>query len=254
MKNKFKIIGLILTILILWQLIYLVFNIQSSLIPSPIIIFQTFVELIFDGEIFIHILNSLLRVVVGFLIATFVALVLSMVFGVFRKTGELFKPIIEILRPIPPIAWIPIAIIIFGLGNNSAYFIVFLGAFFPIFTNSYFGVLSLPNICKNVSATFELKKIVFLFKILIPFSLPFIFTGLRIGMGMAWMSVIAAELIGAQSGLGYFIQISRLLLQTDNIIVGMIIIGLVGYLLIKVIDIFEYILIPWNRKNYVAIK
>ena len=186
--------------------------------------------------------------VVGFSLATIVGVGLALLFGYYKTIGEYFRPIVEILRPIPPIAWIPIAILFFGLGNTSAYFIVFLGAFFPIFTNTYFGVASLPKIYKNVASSFELSRFIFFRKILFQFSLPYIFVGLKIGIGMAWICVIAAELIGAQSGLGYFIQLNRLLLQTDKMLVGMILIGIIGYFLNYIISKIEKLTVKWEVK------
>lgn len=199
-------------------------------------------------DIYLHIFASLQRVLIGFLIASLAGISLAILLGYYKNMGHIIEPIIELFRPIPPIAWIPIAILLFGLGDRSAYFIVFLGAFFPIFTNTYFGVTSLPKIYKNVADSFELKKIDFIFYVLFYFSLPYIFTGLKIGIGMAWMSVIAAELIGAQSGLGYYIQINRLLLRTDNVIIGMIIIGIIGLLLTKSISLIETKVIIWIKK------
>lgn len=242
----------VVLILAVWQLFYL-FNNQNFLLPAPTEVFVTFYQEVMGGALLIHLVNSLFRVFVGFGIASFLGVSLALLLGYFEKFGKYFKPIIEILRPIPPIAWIPIAILWFGLGNMSAFFIVFLGALFPVFTNAYFGITSLPVIYRNVAATFELGKRKFIFKILLPFSLPYIFTGMRIGMGMAWMSVIAAELIGAQSGIGYYIQMSRLLLQIDKVIVGMIVIGVCGYLLVAFIDILESLFIPWNKKKYARI-
>jgi len=220
---------------------------DNYILPSPSETFSAFITVLGSGEIIGHILVSIKRVLVGFILAGITATSVAILLVYFKKTGEFIMPAIELLRPIPPIAWIPIAIMFFGLGDASAYFIVFLGAFFPIFTNTFFGASSLPKKYKNIALTFEIKKMDFLRKILFPFSLPYIFTGLKIGIGMAWMSVIAAELIGAQSGLGYFIQLNRLLLQTDKIIIGMILIGLIGYILNKIISISEKIIIPWKQ-------
>lgn len=214
--------------------------------PSISQILQTFLEDLSKGQIYFDVFASLQRVIIGFIIAGAFGIGMGMFIGYYNKL-RILKIYIELLRPIPPIAWIPIAIIIFGLGNISAYFIVFIGAFFPIFTNTYFGVVSFPRIYKNVSSSFEIRKVDFFSKILFPYCLPYIFTGLKIGMGMAWMSVIAAELIGAQSGLGYFIQINRLLLQTDNILIGMMLIGLIGYSLQKTIEYLERSSIKWRK-------
>ncbi|MFA6420531.1 MAG: ABC transporter permease [archaeon] len=244
-KTYLKVL-VILCVIGLWQATYFIQGFHNNLIPSPIELTKSFYEVISSGEINEHILASLDRVLVGFFAAAILGIFLGLLFGYNKFMGLIAEPLIEILRPIPPIAWIPIAILLFGLGNNSSYFIVFLGAFFPIFTNTVFGVTQLPKKLKNISRTLELSKFSFFKDVLLKFSIPYIFVGLRIGIGMAWMSVIAAELIGAQSGLGYFIQINRLLLNTDKIVVGMIVIGILGYLLSKLILLFGHLLMPWN--------
>ena len=239
----------IIFVLLFWLMFSVFAHPGSTIIPTPSEVFIALLDIVTKGDIFVHVFASLIRVVVGFLIAIFIGVGLALVTGYYKKVGIFLNPLIEFLRPIPPIAWIPIAILIFGLGNTSAYFIVFMGAFFPIFTNSFFGVNSLPTIYKNVARSFEIKKSIFVKEILLKFSLPYIFTGLKIGIGMAWMSVIAAELIGAQSGLGYFIQLNRLLLRTDNVIAGMILIGVIGYVLSWLLLTMEKKIIPWNNKK-----
>lgn len=238
-----KKILLIILFIAIYQAVNSLF--PNNYLPSIFQIFESFLKNLSDKEIYKHIIASLLRILIGFSIASIVGISLGLILAYDQRLKDL-KLYIELLRPIPPIAWIPIAIIIFGLGNTSAYFIVFLGAFFPIFTNAYFGAISIPHIYKNIVSSFGISKFSYFFKILLFFCLPYIFTGLKTGIGMAWMSVIAAELIGAQSGLGYFIQLNRLLLQTDNIIVGMILIGIIGNLLQKLIELAEQKIIIWN--------
>lgn len=234
-------------VIIIWQFIGWLIPTITLILPAPSQIFQAFFRLLIGGELLVNTAVSIFRVSVGFFFALVLAVPLGLLAAYKRSFGYYALPIIEILRPIPPIAWIPIAILIFGLGDPSAYFIVFMGSFFPIFTNTYFGATSLPKTLKNVSLSFELRKYQFIRKILFFYSLPYIFTGLKIGIGMAWMSVIAAELIGAQSGLGYFIQMNRLMLRTDNILVGMITIGTIGYLLNFLIVILENKILKWKK-------
>lgn len=241
--KKFILIFLLLTI---WQVVYFVFQISNPLIPSPWEIILALISLLATSDFYFDILASLGRVLVGFSLAVFFAVPLGLMLGNAPKIGEYFLPLIEFLRPIPPIAWIPVSILIFGLGNNSAYFIIFLGVFFPVFSNTYFGAASLPQIYKNVFASFEFSNIKYFKEVLLKFCLPYIFAGLKIGIGMAWICVIAAEMIGAQSGLGYFIQINRLYLRTDYMIVGMIIIGLIGYVLNLIISGLEKKIIKWQ--------
>lgn len=246
LSNTIKKFLVIIAALLLWQGLYWIFPINIHLIPPPVDILLSFIDSLKAGEILEHLFTSLGRVLVGFSIAAIVAVPTALFLGYYKKINSLVEPLIEVLRPIPPIAWIPIAILLFGLGNDSAYFIIFLGAFFPIFTNTLFGANSLPQIHKNTALSFEIGQYKFFKNILFYFSLPYIFAGLKIGIGMAWMSVIAAELIGAQSGLGYFIQMSRVVSQVDKIIVGMILIGITGYVLNKSVSYVEKITIPWK--------
>ena len=243
-----KKILVILTVILLWQSAYEIFPINAHLIPPPTDIALSFIDSLKTGEIISHLLTSLGRVIIGFSIAAIVAIPAALLLGYYEKINALVEPLIEVLRPIPPIAWIPIAILLFGLGNDSAYFIIFLGSFFPIFTNTLFGATSLPQIYKNTALSFEVSRYAFFKDILFYFSLPYIFTGLKIGIGMAWMSVIAAELVGAQSGLGYFIQMNRVVSQIDKIIVGMIMIGIAGYVLNTSLSYAEKIALPWKQK------
>lgn len=238
-----KKILLIVLLIVIYQVINILF--PNNYFPSVFQIFEALLKNLSGRELYLNIATSLLRIIVGFLIASILGIFLGLILAYEQRLKDL-RLYIELLRPIPPIAWIPIAIIVFGLGNASAYFIVFLGAFFPIFTNTYFGALSIPIIYKNVTLSFEVSKTRYFTKILLFFTLPHIFTGLKIGIGMAWMSVIAAELIAAQSGLGYYIQLNRLLLQTDNIIIGMILIGIIGNLLQMVIEFTEKKIVNWN--------
>jgi ABC-type nitrate/sulfonate/bicarbonate transport system permease component len=219
----------------------------NPLFPSPREVFEAGTGLWASGELVAHSLHSLKRVLVGFGFGAVFGVCLALLFSRVRILGELLEPIIGLLRPIPPIAWIPIAILILGLGDGPAYFIVSIGAFFPTFTNSYFGFTSLPKIYQNVARSFQLSEIVYIWNILIRSTLPYIFTGLRIGIGMAWMSVIAAELIGAQSGLGYFIQLNRLLLRMDHILVGMVAIGVIGFGLNIILLTLEKKFTVWNQ-------
>jgi len=234
----------VVSIIIFIQLLFFVFH-NNVLLPSPLEVIVALIVQLRQGTILIDVAMSLERVAIGFLLAALIAIPLGILSGYNRRLNNIVKPFVELLRPIPPIAWIPIAILLFGIGDGASYFIVFLGAFFPIFTNAYFGAISMPVIYRNVAQSFEIKKSDFIAKILFYFSLPYIFTGLKIGIGMAWMSLIAAELIGAQSGLGYFIQLNRLLLRIDNVVVGMIFIGVIGLILTKSLTILERKIMPW---------
>ncbi len=238
-----------LVVIIIWQSLIYFKLLNEYILPSPVNIFKAFTRLAESGELFINLLDSVKRVSVGFLIASFLGVGLGIIAGYFRKVADVLTPLSEFLRPIPPIAWIPIAILWFGLGDRPAYFIVFVGAFFPIFINCYWGIRESRVMHLNVAQNFGASRMVILTDVLLPGSLPRILHGLRIGLGFGWTSVIAAELVGAQSGLGYMIQLNRIMLRTENIIAGMISIGIAGLIMNYLMLILEKRLTYWNEQT-----
>ncbi len=212
---------------------------------------MTFLEYYDLKDILFNCLLSLHRVAIG----VTAALTLGVTFAVLRhnlpknfKQNKIINFIIEAPKFPPPIAWIPFVILFFGIGEISAYTIVFIGAFSPIFTSAYEGAESIPTAWKNVAASLELSKLKYLFSIAFMGTLPQIFIGLRSGISMGWMAVIAAEMVSGQSGLGYSIQLNRLNLQYDLMVVDMILIGLIGYLLLELIKTLEKKLMPWHER------
>ncbi|MCP3892254.1 MAG: ABC transporter permease [Desulfobulbaceae bacterium] len=163
------------------------------------------------------------------------------------KGNKIIKLLFEAPKFPPPIAWIPFVILFFGIGEISAYVIVFIGAFSPIFTSTYEGAESVPLVIRNVAKSMEIKGIRYLWQIIFPASLPQIFTGIRMGVSMGWMSVIAAEMISGQSGLGYSIQLNRLNMQYDLMTVDIVLIGLIGFLLFEGIVYLQRKILPWHE-------
>jgi ABC-type nitrate/sulfonate/bicarbonate transport system permease component len=174
---------------------------------------------------------SVLRVLVGYALAMAAGLVVGGVTGLSRRLGHGFGFVLNLLRPIPPIAWVPLAILWFGLGDGSAWFIVFVGAFFPIFVNVAWALANTPAAYLELARSVGASRWQILTRIRIPAAAPQIAAGLRTGLGLAWTSVIAAELVGAQQGLGYRIQAYRLTLDTEGVMACMACIGLCGYLM-----------------------
>ena len=245
-KKNFSYAPSIFGLLFIWQAASTVYH-NYELFPSPVSVCSQLIQLFLYQNYIIDVIASLKRVLAGFFLAGTAGLLLGVISGINRRLSYAVKPVIELLRPIPPIAWIPIAILLFGLGDRPAIFLVFLGAFFPIFSNTYLGVTHVD--AKYIKASYSLgatmKEIVL--HVLIPSSLPSIFTGLKVGLGVGWMAVIAAEMVGAQSGLGYSIQMNRLLLDINKVVVGMVTIGVIGALLNLLLDEARRKLIPWNR-------
>lgn len=149
----------------------------------------------------------------------------------------------------PPIAWIPFVILLFGIGEAAAAAIVFVGAFSPVFTSTYEGAESVSPLMRDTAMSFEVRGIGYLFRIIFMAALPDIFTGAKIGLSMGWMSVVAAEMISGQSGLGYAIQADRMNLRYDLVLLDIILIGLIGFMLAEAAARLERLLLPWHQKT-----
>ena len=172
-----------------------------------------------------HVWTSLKRILIGFSLGAVLGIAIAILGGWYRTIGNLVRPVVELLRPIPPLAWIPMAIVWFGLGEPSKVFLIFLGAFFPVLTNAWKGVAGIDATLLRAAQTMGLKGPELLLKVAIPAALPDIATGLRIGWGLAFGVLVAAELIAAESGLGYLVMNARQLGEVEVIILGILVIG-----------------------------
>lgn len=200
----------------------------------------------------VNALFSVKRVVAG----TCMALALGIPMGLGRsllpprlKSNGLVRFLFESPKFPPPIAWIPFVILLFGIGEISAYVIVFIGAFSPIFTSTYEGAESVPTVIRNCARAMEIRGWRYLWQIIFRSALPQVFTGIRVGVGMGWMTVIAAEMISGQAGLGYSIQLNRLNMQYDLMAVDIVIIGVIGYLLFETVLLVQKRIIPWHETS-----
>jgi ABC-type nitrate/sulfonate/bicarbonate transport system permease component len=218
---------------------------MAVLMPAPTTIAKTATGMIASGELFFHLLASLKREASAFLIAA-TAIPLGIAMGWWRLVYNQVNPIMEILRPIPPLAWIPLSILWFGIGDEQNEFIIFLGMFFPILVNTIVGVKNIdPNFVRAARSLGAPERKV-LTRIVLKGALPQIITGVRIGLGVGWMALVAAELVGANSGLGFLINDARSMLRTDIITVGMLAIGVVGFLIDTAIRILGRHFLPWS--------
>ncbi|RTL54009.1 MAG: ABC transporter permease [Bradyrhizobiaceae bacterium] len=223
---------------------------SAVLLPEPSAVLKGFVDLVRDGSLISDVGASLKRVIGGFLIATVIAVPLALLMAYVRPLDLLLSPLVSFLRPIPPIAWIPIAILWFGIGDPPSYFITSLAAFFPIFINSYAGGKAVLPQHLHAARSLGARPQALFFRIYLPSAMPMIATGLRIGLGQSWMAVVTAELIAAHSGLGYMIQANRLALETSLVLVGMCVIGLLGAVMsFGLLVIERHLLVPWNQQR-----
>ena len=251
-KNKKKIdilkyFSLPVLIITIWEFAGFVGWITPYTMPTPHKVILTAWELIKDFSLFKDIGVSIVRVLGGFAIAAVLAIIIG-IFTAISKNFELFTElIIQVLKPIPPIAWIPIAILWFGIGETSKVFIIFVGTFFPIFVNVIDGIRQIEGRYVEVATIFEVPKLKFIKKVVIPGAMPSIMTGLRIGLGNAWICVVAAEMIAATQGIGYMLMDGRSLSQPDKVILGMLIVGLIGKIMDDVLKKLERKTIYWQN-------
>jgi len=181
-----------------------------------------------SGEIFLHSLHSLLRVLSGFIIAAMVGIPIGFMMGWHKHMDKFLDTSVHMLRPIPATAWVPASILLFGVGNKPALFLVFIGTVWPLLLNTISGIKSVDRIHIWAAQTMGARQKDLLWKIVFPSALPEIFTGIRIGIGVAWTCVIVAELLAVRSGLGYLIMESRLIVRPDKVFAGMVMIAIIG--------------------------
>jgi ABC-type nitrate/sulfonate/bicarbonate transport system permease component len=218
---------------------------MAVLMPAPSTISVTAAGMIASGELFYHLTASLKREAMAFLFASS-AIPLGMAMGWWRLVYNQVNAIMEILRPIPPLAWIPLSILWFGLGDEQNQFIIFLGMFFPILVNTIVGVKNVDTSLIRAARSLGAPERKVLMRVVLKGALPQIITGVRIGLGVGWMALVAAELVGANSGLGFLINDARSVLRTDTIMVGMLTIGVVGLLIDTAIRALSRRLLPWS--------
>jgi len=205
---------------------------QSPIFPTPLKVVIGAGTLIADGTLWDHIVASLMRVGAGFLLAVAVALPLGLLMGRVTAVYITLNPIFQMLRPISPIAWIPIAILWFGVGNASPIFLIFIASVFPMIVQTAAGVQTIEQRYLLAAENFGVSRGQLFRQVIIPAVLPQVIVGMRIGIGVAWLVVVAAEMIALRSGLGYMIMDSRNAgNRYDLVVAGMIIIGVIGLIL-----------------------
>jgi NitT/TauT family transport system permease protein len=237
-KDSLPAVAVIALLLAAWWLT--VVETRSVIFPTPWQVLTGTVELIKDGTLWMHIGASLMRVGVGFSLAVLVAVPLGLWLGWVRGAYSTLNPLFQILRPISPIAWIPIAILWFGVGSASPIYLIFISSVFPMIVQTTAGVHTIERRYLRAAENFGVSRYTLFRQVVIPASLPQIIVGMRIGLGVAWLVVVAAEMIALRSGLGYLIIDSRNAgNRYDLVIAGMIIIGLIGLLLDGVMRLLE---------------
>jgi NitT/TauT family transport system permease protein len=199
-----------------------------ELFPGPLDVAQALRELAGSGLLWEHIAISLFRFATAYALAVSAAVPLGLFLGTCPRCRRAVDPLIQVLRPISPVAWFPLAVLWFGIGNAPAIFIIFLAAFYPVLLATIDAVRQIPAVFLKVAANFGAGRRMTFLRVVIPAAFPGIMVGLHIAVGTAWIHLVAGEMLGAQSGLGYLIVDARNFLRTDWILAGMLVVGLLG--------------------------
>ncbi len=236
----------VVIILLLWILATNGGNYTGILFPKFSSVAGVFWNKIRDFSLLTEIGISLRRVMIGYLLASVLGVTMGILIGLSEKMYLYTDYIIQILKPIPPIAWIPLTILWMGIGEPSKIFLIFLGGFFTILLNTIDGIRYIDRKLLEVAKVMETPRIKCMFELIIPAALPSIFTGLRVAMGTCWTCVVAAELVASSSGIGYMISNARNFGQMDVVIVGMLSIGIVGKIMDVLLKTIEKKVIRWQ--------
>ena len=244
-----------LIVLVIWYLASTRGWVDPRFVPSPITVVRALQEWMFgpvganpySGTWFAHAGNSTYRVLVGFLIAAATGVTIGSLIGWFRLVSDLVDPVIQILRPVPITAWVPFAVIFFGIRDGSAFFLIALGAFFPIVVNTAAGVAGTPKLLVRAARMLGIRPYMLLPRVILPAAMPYIFTGLRLGIGLAWVLVIVAEMMAVKSGLGFAMWDAYYFLRLDIIIAAMLSVGALGFLSDLIIRLIGRRFLCWSR-------
>ena len=256
-KLKFRIISMISIVMFLaiWELFTDVLGVFSSnMLPSPVLVMEAFITKLYDtnpdgATIISHTLASVQVIIIGYLLGGFFGTVLGITMGWHKKIDWIVRPLFDLIRPVPPVAWIPVMLLLFGIGVIAKACIIFLGAFVPCVINSYSGIKQTSLVHIWVAETFGASNHAILLKVAVPSALPQIFTGLRVGLATSWMALVAAELLASDSGLGYMLQAARNFGRADIIVVAMLIIGGLGALSSFTLGWFQDRFVRGGTKN-----
>ena len=243
----------VLALLVLWQLLTAVWGVISpARFPMPVEVWgamqQIALEGYSNGRWHEHVLRSVALVTLGFVVASSAGVLLGLAMGASRRTEAFVNPIFLLLRPIPPLAWIPLAIVWLGLGDAAKVMVIFVSAFVPSVINSYTGVRQIDKPIFEAAAMLDAKGWRFWREVLVPGALPSIFTGLRLSLQASWTTLVAAELVGAIAGLGTILNQAAQDIYPAMILVGMVSVALCGWLMTQGLGWLEHRVMPWKAR------
>ncbi|CAB3800035.1 Putative aliphatic sulfonates transport permease protein SsuC [Paraburkholderia caffeinitolerans] len=238
---------------LLWQAVSKAGIFPSFALPSPVAVWQAFVDIIHNGyggqSLLSDILVSCFRIVIGFVGAILIGVPVGLLMSRNKFVFDIIDPLLQFVRPVPPLAYIPLLVVWFGIGELPKAILILVGTIPVIIIGTMSGVKSTPALRISVARTLGATNAQIFRKVVLPSAMPEIFTSMRVGIGVAWTCLVAAELIAASSGLGWLVQFAGQALQVAIVIVGIVIIGLIGYAMELAIRKIENIVVPWRGHN-----
>lgn len=250
-KLKTVLLGLIIPVLVVlfWWYATNYGTTPESILPKISTVGKSIKQMWIAGSLQEDLSISLKRVVAGYVISALLGIILGTVMGMSETIRKIFQPTVTTIRQIPIIAWIPLLILWCGIGEASKIVIIVIASFFPIMVNTLSGIGGTPLEYVEVAKLYKISKGKTFLRVYLPHALPHIQTGLKLGLGVSWMAVVAAELIASTSGIGYRMSYARTLMQSDVVIICMIVIGIIGILMDKLLTVIFTALTPWEKKR-----
>lgn len=242
----FRAVFLPVVVLLVWEVLTRLGALPSLLFSSPSLILSRAVNLVSTGKLWEHMEISLFRALLGFLLGGGLGLAFGIIVGMNRKSEQYINPSFQMIRTIPLLAITPLFILWFGFGELSKILLISLGSFFPLYLQAFLGIRNIDNKLFEVARIMEYTRLQQITKLMIPSALPNILLGVRLSLSVAWMCLVAAELLGADKGIGYMIQDARSFMQTDTVFVGIIIFALAGKLSDSFVRVLEEKLLRWQ--------
>lgn len=237
-----------LTLLILWELLAQIGAIDIRLFSSPSLIFKSFIPLMLSGDLLNNTVVSVQRVILGFIAGSVPGILLGISMGLSPFIRSAIEPMIAATYPIPKLALMPLILLIFGLGETSKIFTIAIGVFYLVVINTMAGVLSIDKIYLDVAKNFGASRKDFYLTVALPGALPMIFAGLKLGMGMALILIVAAELSAAKAGIGWMIWRSYDMFDIEQMFVALIMLSVLGYIFSLILDLIERLVLPWKQE------
>ncbi len=245
-------VAAVVLLLIVWFALSHASFIKAGYLPTPEELWKTFVDLVKDGyqgkPLWEHIGVSLMRTLSGFALGVLFGVPVGLLAGYSRRAGAMISPIMAFIRPIPPIAFIPMAVLYFGLGETGKIVLIFFVSFNYVQANAQAGAANFPIAYRRASESLGLTKAQTFYRVVLPGALPQIFTGLKVALALSWAVVVAAELVGAQSGLGFMISDAALLFRIPVVFIGIALIGAIGLILNLTLNLIEHKIVHWKGR------